>query len=179
MRYVKRIAMMQLCAAILAGAAHADCGPVIAAFQKADATGRFAWFEVSDINQAPKGDPLMVSIDETSYVPVRGVAQYKGKYQATGFLTGVLASSLIRRERDGKASCKPLTDRTIRGQAALGFNVTGGTPIGNASQSSEDVWIGRDTGLPIVQSMDSTDHDGVVWVYGAAVSELPPERLVK
>ena len=173
--------LKRLCATVFgllaAGVAHADCGPVIAAFQKADATGRFAWFEVKDANQAPSGDPMMIRIGETSYVPVSG-AKFKGKYQTTGLLQGILASSLTRRERDGKASCTPLPDRVLRGERVLGFNVIGGNPIGQADPASEDVWISRATGLPIIQSMDSADHNGVVWIYGAAVSAPPPDKVL-
>jgi hypothetical protein len=160
-------------------AAQADCGPVIAAFQKADATERFAWFEVTDVNQTPNGDPIMVTIGDVSYVPVEAGPKFKGKYQATGFLNGVLGDSLKRREGDGRASCKPLADRTLRGEPAVGFNVTGGVSISNSGASSEDIWISRSTGLPIIQGMDSTGHGGVVWIYGAAVSAPPPEKLLK
>jgi hypothetical protein len=159
--------------------AQADCGPVIAAFEKADASGRFAWFQVADVNQTPTGDPIMVTIGDVSYVPVEAGPKFKGKYQTTGILQGVLGASLKRRESDGRASCKPLDDRTLRGEPAMGFNVTGGTPIGNTGSSSEDIWISRGTGLPIIQGMDSAIHGGVVWVYGAAVSAPPPEKLLK
>ncbi len=84
--------LVPLCAAALgmtmAGAARADCGPVIAAFEKADATGRFAWFEVVDVNQAPTGDPIMVSIGDDSYVPVGGGAKFKGKSPVNRSLEG-------------------------------------------------------------------------------------------
>jgi hypothetical protein len=157
----------------------ADCGPVIAAFEKADATGRFAWFEVADVNQTPTGDPIMVTIGDVSYVPVEAGPKFKGKYQTTGILQGVLGASLQRRESDGRASCKPLDDRTLRGEPAMGFNVNGGTPIGNTGSSSEDIWISRGSGLPIIQGMDSAIHGGVLWVYGDAVSAPPPEKLLK
>lgn len=68
---------------------------------------------------------------------------------------------------------------TLRGEPAVGFNVSGGTPISHADPSSEDIWISRGTGLPIIQGMDSAGHGGVVWVYGAAVSAPPPDKLLK
>jgi hypothetical protein len=179
----KHQVLIRLCAAALgvmaAHSAQADCGPVIAAFQKAYATERFAWFTVTDVNQTPNGDPIMVSIGDVSYVPVEAGPKFKGKFQTTGFLNGVLSDSLRRHESEGKASCKPLADRTLRGEPAVGFNVSGGVTISGSGSSSEDIWISRGTGLPIIQGMDSTGHGGVLWVYGAAVSAPPPEKLLK
>ena len=46
---------------------HADCGPVISAYGKADATRRFAMFDVETLAQAPKGEPFMVVIGNVRY----------------------------------------------------------------------------------------------------------------
>jgi hypothetical protein len=43
-------------------AACADCGPVIATYAKAEATGRYAMSDVASLQAAPKGKPFQVDV---------------------------------------------------------------------------------------------------------------------
>jgi hypothetical protein len=160
-------------AAVLASAAHADCKPVIAAYAKADATRRFAIYEVDSLDQAPKGEPMFVTIGDVKYsenLVQKGPLNFvKDGYTKGGAGTGFAAESLRTDEQKGKMKCVPLPDRKIAGEAAAGYHV-GPTESGayGLDPGAYDFWISRTTGLPLIYSLDP-DSGGFRYVYGNQV----------
>lgn len=172
---------LALSAALLAsaGAAQADCNPVIAAYLKADATKRYAVFEVDSMAKAPKGDPFLIVVGDAEYQPnmVR-----KGPlnividgYKKGPFVSSGEADSLRDRERKGKVRCEPLGDGKVGADAVVGYRIRSNDKGNQEDPTAIDIWLGRATGLPAWHGMGS-DSGGFRWVYGTAVVAPTPDK---
>jgi hypothetical protein len=155
------------------GAAQADCKPVIAAYGKADATKRFAIYEVDSLDQAPKGEPMFVTIGDVKYsehdVQKGPLNIVKDGYTKGGASAGFEANSLRTDEQKGKMKCAPIADRKIGSEAAAGYHVGSANGGGNGlDPGAYDIWISRATGLPLVYS-PYPDSGGFRYVYGDQV----------
>src|SRR6266851_4876525 len=132
--------------ATFAGIVHADCKPVIAAYGKADATKRFAIYAVDSLDQAPKGEPMFVTIGDAKYsehdVQKGPLNIVKDGYTKGGAMAGFEANSLRTDEQKGKIKCAPTADRKIGGEAAVGYHV-GSTESGpyGLDPGAYDIWI--------------------------------------
>jgi len=162
------------------GLALADCKPVIAAYTKADATKRYALFDVDSMAAPAKGDPIIIVIGDTRYQPnmVR-----KGPlnivmdgYTKGPFTSSGEAASLKDREGKGEKRCEPLGERKVGTEALVGYRVrdAGSQPDITAT----DVWLSRATGLPVWHGLGS-DDGGFRWVYGAAVVAPAADKVRK
>jgi hypothetical protein len=162
-------------------AAHADCGPVIAAYGKADATARFAIFEVDSIAQAPKGEPFRVIIGNVSYDQnylKKGPLQIvKDGYKKGGYATGYEGDSLKSREKKGEVRCEPLGERKTGAEQAVGYQIRSNDKGSQPDPYAIHMWVSRSTGLPLFHGMGS-DSGGFRWVYGAEFSAPPPSKII-
>jgi hypothetical protein len=180
---MKPIPTLTFAAALLAataGAAHADCKSVIEAYGKADATKRFALYEVSTIAKEPKGDPYMIFIGDVQYVPNvvrKGPLQFETVgYKSGPYSGGSEAASLKVREKKGVVLCEPLGERKIGTEQALGYQIRdAGT---KSDPAAIHMWVSRSTGLPMAHGMGS-DEDMLRWVYGSAVVAPAPDKVHK
>ena len=147
-----------------AAAAHADCKPVLDAYAKAEATKRYALYDVKTIQAQPAGKPFHVDIGGVGYTDFGG-----GHYQNAGDgQAGDEGKSLKEDEQNGKKRCEPLGDRSIGDQAATGYRIRSTEKGKLADLTAIDMWVSKATGLPIFHGMGS-DGGGQRWVYGSAV----------
>lgn len=162
--------------------AQADCSPVISAYTKADATKRFAMFDVDSTAAAPKGDPFMTVIGDVQYTPNivrKGPLNFVTEgYKAGPYSPGIESSSLKDRERKGSVRCEPLGERKIGSEEAAGYRVRSSDKGTQADPTAIDIWVSRATGLPVWHGMGS-DGGGFRWVYGAAVAAPDPAKIKK
>ena len=156
-------------------AARADCAPVLAAYAKAEATKRYAIYEVDRVDGAPKGPPIVVTI---------GADDYTQRYDhrspldvvPAGFAKGAHmpnreSDALQARERSGGAHCEPVGERKVGTTTTIGYRIhrhRGDDPL------AIDLLVDRATGLPFVHGM-GLENGGFRWVYGSAVV-APPVR---
>jgi hypothetical protein len=164
-----------------AAAALADCKPVIAAYAKADATRRFAIYEVNSLDQVPQGEPMFITIGDVKYTENlvrKGPMNFvKDGYTKGGAATGFEANSLRTDEQKGKMKCVPLPDRKFAGEAAAGYHVgsaDGGS--GGLDPGAYDFWVSRATGLPIVYTPDP-ESGGFRYVFGNQVVAPAPGKI--
>jgi len=162
--------------------AHADCGPVIAAYIKADATKRYAVFDVDSLTAAPTGDPLSLTIGDVSYTQKyvkKGPFEIvKAGYQKGSSGAAFEASSLKSREQKGEVRCEPLGERKIGAEQVVGYRIRDNDKSGKPDVTAIEIWISRPTGLPLWHGMGS-DAGGFRWVFGAAVSAPSAEKMAK
>ena len=163
--------------AALAGTAHADCAPVIAAFDKADATKRYAMYEVDSMAQAPKGDPFMVAIGDVEYrqkYERKGpLSIVKAGFEKGGHAAGVEGRSIKEREKKGGLRCEPLGERKVGSEVALGYRIRNNEGK-EPDPSATDVWISRASAVPLFTSVGGSDDGGFRWVYGSSVVAPAP-----
>lgn len=163
-------------------AVHADCGPVLAAYAKADATKRFAIFDVDSLAAPPKGEAFMIGIGDDSYVQniVRKSAldyvMDGYKRSASSFVRSE-ATSLKSREQKGAVRCEPLGERKIGTETALGYQIRNNDKGNQPDDTAIHMWVNRSTGLPIYHGMGS--DGGLRWVYGAAVVAPAADKVRK
>jgi hypothetical protein len=169
---VARALFMALFAPILA---HASCEPIVAAYTKAEATGRYALFDVSSINAPAKGTPFQITVGNDGYIDAAGNS---GTYQKTSaHIAASEGRSLEDREKQGKVRCESLGERKIGSESASGYAIRS-TEKGNAPDPMAiHMWISRATGLPVFHGMGS-DDGGLHWVFGSAVA-LPAADKIK
>ncbi|MBP7625295.1 MAG: hypothetical protein KA763_15135 [Xanthomonadales bacterium] len=164
-----------------AATAMADCKPVIAAYAKADATKRFAIYEVDSLDQVPQGEPMFITIGDVKYsenLVKKGSMNYaKDGYTKGGAAAGFEANSLRTDEQKGKMKCTPLPDRKFGGEAAAGYHVgsTDSGPYG-LDPGAYDFWVSRATGLPIVLTPDP-ESGGFRYVFGNQVVAPAPGKI--
>jgi len=166
---------------VLAGAAYADCKPVIAAYGKADATKRYAIYAVDSLDQAPKGMPITIVIGDVKYtehdVQKGPLNIVKDGYTKGGATPGSDANALRTDEQKGKMKCAPLQERKVAGEAASGYHVgsadRGG---GGLDPFGYDIWVSVATGLPIVNAPESSTG-GFRYVYGNQVVAPTPDKI--
>ena len=158
------VAMPLAVLAALPGPSRADCAPVIAAYAKAEATGRYAMFDVDSIASTPKGAPFQVDIGNVGYTHLgNGTYTRRGGGDA-----GAEAGSVKSREQKGSIRCEPIGERRIGSEAARGYRIRAN------DKSSQDptaihIWVATSSGLPLFHGMGSEDG-GLRWVYGAEVA---------
>ena len=175
---MKPVLMLAASAALvvaLAGAAHADCGPVIAAFDKADATKRYALYEVDAMAQAPKGAPFLVVIGDVEYrqkYERKGpLSIVKAGFEKVGHGSSVEGGIVKAREKKGDGRCEPLGERKIGSEAAMGYRIRNNNGK-EPDLSATDMWISRASGTPLFTGVGGSDDGGFRWVYGSSV--VPP-----
>jgi hypothetical protein len=168
--------------AAFASAAHADCGPVISAYAKADATKRFAMFDVDSLAQTPKGDAFMVVIGEVAYtqnIVRKGALQFEIEGYKTGrYNSGFEARSLKGREEKGEVRSEPLGERKVGTEAATGYQIRRNDKGVQPDPHAIHMWASRATGLPLFHGMGS-DDGGLRWVFGPGVMEPVPGKIGK
>lgn len=164
LRHAVRAAILLSAATAASSAAAADCDAVVAAYRKAEATKRYAVYEVDRIDRAPAGAPFSVSIDGTSWVRSYAADGSTGGWQKSGHLAAGEADALASREKSGRARCASLGDRKIGMITASGWRIGDGPK----DPAAIDFWIDRATGLPVFHGMGS-DNAGLRWAYGADV----------
>ncbi len=98
--------------------AHADCAPIIAAFAKAESTGRSAVYDVASMQAAPKGKPFHVDVSGVGYADVGDHRQKGG-----GGNAALEGSSLKGREQKGEVRCEPIGESRIAGDAVVGYQI--------------------------------------------------------
>jgi hypothetical protein len=152
--------------------AHADCGQVIEAYSKAEATGRYAMYDVDKITSAPKGQPFQVTIGSAGYVDVGGT------YKNVGSSAGSEGSSLKAREQKGEVRCEPLGERKIGNDILVGYQIRNNDKGNRPDPTAIHMWVNRATGLPWFHGMGS-DNGGLRWVYGPEVVAPPPGKISK
>jgi hypothetical protein len=158
-----------------AATALADCKPVIAAYSKADATRRFAIYEVDSLDAAPKGEPMIVVIGDMQFTenlnaknPLKMVKDGYTKGGVTSYHQG---DSVRTDEQTGKIQCTPLPDRKVAGEAAAGYHVGSAKKGGGTDWSAYEIWVSRATGLVL------SHHEGFRWVYGNQVVAPTPDKI--
>jgi len=161
-----RTALVALGLAALYGCAHADCAPVIDAYAKAQATGRFAMYDVASLQAAPKGAPFHVEVGGASYTNF-GDRWQKG---ASGD-AGSEGAALKSREQKGTARCEPLGERNVGRDAAVGYRIRNNAKGDAPDPTAIHMWISRATGLPLYHGLG--DDGGLRWVYGPEVVAPP------
>jgi hypothetical protein len=139
----------------------ADCGPIVAAYEKAAASGRYAMFDAPTMQSAPKGQPFYVRIGSDGYIN-----DGKGLKKNDAGGAAFEASDLKRREQKGEARCETIGDGKVGSDPALGWRIrsNGSSPDPMAIH----IWIGKSTGMPLFHAIGS-DTDGWRWVYGRDV----------
>ena len=176
-----RAVAIGLTGALSCAVAHADCGPVISAYGKADATRRFAMFDVETLAQVPKGEPFMVVIGDVRYtqnIVRKSAIQFViDGYKAAGYAAGFEAGSLKEREQKGVVRCEPLGERKIGSEAAIGYQIRKNDKGTQPDPNAIHMWVNRATGLPIYHGMGS--DGGLRWVYGAEVTAPAADKLRK
>jgi hypothetical protein len=167
-------------ALVAASAAHADCNVAIAAYDKADASKRYAIYEVDNSAEAPQGDPFTVVIGdveyEQQYVRKGPLEIVKDRYRKGGHAAGFQGNSLKGHEKKGEVRCEPLGERKIGGEPAIGYRIRNNDKGNQPDLAATDMWVSRTTGLPIFHSLGS-DGGGLRWVFGAAVVAPAPEKV--
>jgi hypothetical protein len=167
---------------LVACTAHADCSPVIAAYLKADATKRYALFDVDSLTAAPTGDPLSLTIGGASYTQKyvqKGPFEIvKAGYQKGSSGAAFEASSLKSREQKGEVRCEPLGERKIGAEQVVGYRIRDNDKSGKPDVTAIEIWISRPTGLPLWHGMGS-DAGGFRWVFGAGVSAPSADKMSK
>ncbi len=153
--------------------AHADCKPVIAAYEKADATKRFAIYVVDSLDEVPKGEPMFITVGDVKYsenlVKKSALNYVKDGYTKGPAMAGFEAGSLRTDEQKGEKKCAPTADRKFGAEVAAGYHV--GSARGGSNSldpGAFDMWVSRTTGLPIIYSPDP-DSGGFRFVFGSQV----------
>ena len=101
--------------------ARASCEPVVAAYAKAEATGRYALFDVARINAPAKGAPFQITVGNDGYIDPAGNS---GTYQKTSArIVAGEGRSVQEREQQGKVRCEPPGDRKIGDEPAIGDQI--------------------------------------------------------
>ena len=152
--------------------AHANCGAVLNAYEKAEATGRYAVFDVDGIASPAKGQPFQVTIGTAGYVNVGGSYRRMG-----GGSAAAEATSLRTREQQGKVRCEPLGERKIGNEQAVGYQIRSNETGTASDPTAIHMWLSRSSGLPLFHGMGS-DSGGLHWVYGADV-QAPSANIKK
>lgn len=161
-----------------AGVARADCAPVIAAYDRAEATKRYAIYEVDRVDGAPKGEPFAVTVGDVQYAANyvrRGpLSMVQDGYVRRSPTASVEGSMLKSDERKGEKRCETIGDRKAGGVSAVAYRIR--SPGADADPFALEVWVDRSTGLPFFHGLGS-DSGGFRWRYGADVVPPPAARI--
>ena len=153
-----------IAAAAAGSAAQADCSPVIGAYGKAEATGRYGMYDAATMQTPPKGTPFYVHVGGAGYINTGKQLQ---RNDAGG--AGFEGSSLKDRERKGQTRCESLGDGKVGNEAATGYRIrdVDGGKISEAM--AVHMWIGKASGMPLYHALGGDEH-GERWVYGNDVA---------
>ena len=162
-------------AALPVGVAWADCKPVIAAYAAADATRRFALYNVDNMTQSPRGEPIRVVIGDTDFlendVSKGPLSIMKYGYKKTPFVPGFEAKATRDKEREGRSRCEPLGEKNVGTEALIGYRVRSNDKGNAPDPFASEIWVSRKTGLPV------WSDDGIRWVYGAQVIAPSADKI--
>ena len=149
-------------AAVFSTLCSADCGPVVAAYEKAEATGRYALYDAPTMQSQPKGTPFYVRIAGNGYID-----SGKGLEPNNAGGAAFEGADLKGREQKGEASCQRIGEGKVGADAATGWLVRNGR--GTAPDPTAiHFWIATSSGLPLYHAIGG-DSDGWRWVYGSQV----------
>ncbi len=144
---------------LVAGAAQANCKPLLDALNKAVQQSRFGVYEVQSSEQALSGEPHVVIVGTVSYV--RSGKEWERI--EIGDLGGHWAH--LRKElAGGELNCKTAGTGRYGGAPVTKLTVT--RP--KASEESSQIFIDQRSGLPVYEG---TTDGGFAVVYGDAVKE--------
>ena len=156
----------------VAGMARADCAPVIAAYAKAESSGRYAVYDVATMDAPAKGQPFQVTVGRAGYI-------FMGeKYKSIGGGTaGSEGQALKAREQKGTARCEPIADHSFGGESAAGWRIHDARARSLGDDAAINFYVSKSTGLPIYHAMGS--NAGLRWAYGPTVVVPGADRIEK
>ena len=157
---------------VAAASAHADCAPVIAAYAKAQSTGRFALFDVTSMDGPAQGDPFQVTVGGNGYI-------FTGtKYKSIGGgVAGSEGEALRAREKSGAARCESIGAHSFGGEKAAGYRILDARAKALGDGAAIEFYVSSSTGLPAYHAMGTSP--GWRWVYGTAVVAPSAGRIEK
>ncbi|GMV60346.1 MAG: hypothetical protein AMXMBFR72_34360 [Betaproteobacteria bacterium] len=171
---MNRNARLALFAAALltAGAARADCKPLLDAMAKVAQQSRFAAYEVEGPEQAPTGEPDIVLVGKVSYV--RSGDEWERIEVGDSVRDGAWYWSALRAEMAaGEVRCRAAGSGAYRGAPVAKIHYE--RMKAGKALASGTVWIDRRSGLPVYEG--ATDGSGgMAVVYGDAVKEPKVRR---
>src|ERR1017187_8449690 len=131
------------CAAMAAGAARADCAPIIAAYSKAELAGRYAVYNVASMQASPKGRAFHIDVAGVGYTDF-GDHWQKGDGSHAAFE----ASYLKGQEQKGQVRCEAIGDDKIGSEVVVGYQIRKNDKSA-ADPTAIRMWISRSTGMPV------------------------------
>ena len=153
--------------------AHADCSAVVAAYTKAQATGRFGWVDADKLDEPAKKGPFsLMNIGNEGWMDMEGNGKFR-KIPSGG--AQARADSVRDDEKQGKARCEPLGERKVGSDPVVGYLVRNNGK--GADTTALHVWISKSTGLPVYHGFGETV--GFRWAYGDAVTAPQPNQIAK
>jgi hypothetical protein len=144
---------------LVAGAAQADCKPLVDAVNKTVQQSRFGVYEVQNPEQALGAEPDVVMIGTVSYV--RSGKEWE-RIEAGGL--GGHWARLRKELAGGELNCKTTGTGRYRGTVVTKFTVT----RAKAAEEPNYIFIDQRSGLPVYEG---TNDGGFAVVYGDAVKE--------
>lgn len=141
------ICSLAAAATLLASAAHADCGQVLAGFKKAQREARVAVHSVADKDEKPTGDPWTLRIGDAVYINgvFNGGQPGFSKDSSTVF---PLTTDFVSTQKT-TVVCDLVGEDRYRGKPAIRIHV---------QRSDRDqgnvVWLDRSSGLPVYEEND-------------------------
>lgn len=158
--------------------ARADCAPVIAAYDKAEATKRYAIYDVDRVDGAPEGEPFAITVGDVQYTANyvrRGpLSMVKDGYVRRSPMAAVEGSMLKSDEKKGEKRCETIGERKAGPVSTIAYRIR---KAGAAEDPfAIELWVDKSTGLPFFHGMGS-DSGGFQWTYGAAVVAPPAAQV--
>ncbi len=151
-----------------ANMAHANCGPLIEALEKAQKQERLAQYSLDSREQPLPGNPMVVRIGKFEYMSLEigGRHSHYERHESGG--GNPILSALKRAAKDGTARCEGTASETLRGIATARIRFD--NPAAPKSMNPTTMWIDKRNGLPAYHEINGLDG-GFAWVYGDAVKE--------
>ncbi len=157
---------------VVASAAHADCAPVIAAYAKADASGRYALFDVASMDAPPKGPAFQVTVGRAGYI-------FTGeKYKSIGGgVAGSEGEALRAREKAGTSRCESIGEHSFGAEGAVGYRILDARAKSLGDSAAINFYVSKSSGLPVYHAMGK--DVGWRWAYGPTVVLPSADRIEK
>ncbi len=168
-----------LACSLAASVSAADCGPVVAAFEKAGKQQRIATYEVEGPNATPVlGPGAVIRIGKSMWVDAGngGLDRYD-----VDFPDLAMAQMIREAERSGKTRCEAAGSGSYRGAAVTKYRYQNPRAarlpdevLKRLKTTQQDLarvtlWVDTSTGLPAYQEVYAPGPKGNAWVYGDAV----------
>lgn len=170
MRRSKLSLLLPAAALLLPFAARANCGALLAAFDKALVQPRVAIHDIHS-RDAPLGArPSTIRIGDVMWDDTGGSGRYE-RFELEGH--DPLTAALRKSDTQGKLKCTAAGSDTFRGTPVTKLKFD--NPMVPAQFNPATVWISKSSGLPVYQEVTGLGAGGYAWVYGDAVKE-PPAR---